>query len=50
MTNRMQQLLRAAKLILLQDDQETELDKLVAMSMQAGYEMGKLDAKRNNAD
>lgn len=36
MTNRMQQLLRAAKLILLQDDQETEL--------------GKLDAKRNNAD
>ena len=42
MRSRKEKLLRAAEILLPQDDRETELDKLVAASMQAGYELGKL--------
>ena len=47
MTNesRIQKLLRAAEIIRAQDEQETELDRLVAMSMQTGYQMGRLSAQ-----
>ena len=45
MTERMQKLLKAAEIILPQEDRQTELDKLVAASMQTGYELGKLAAK-----
>ena len=44
MTERMQKLLKAAEILLPQSEHETELDKLVATSMQAGYELGKLAA------
>lgn len=45
MTERMQKLLKAAEIILPQEDRQTELDKLVAASMQTGYELGKLAAQ-----
>ena len=46
MTERMQKLLKAAEIILPQEDRQTELDKLVAASMQTGYELGKLEAAK----
>lgn len=45
MTERMQKLLKAAEIILPQEDRQTELDKLVAASMQIGYELGQLAAQ-----
>lgn len=50
MTSRKEKLLRAAEILLPQDDRETELDKLVAASMQAGYELGKLAGKPKPAE
>lgn len=50
MTERMKKLLRAAEIIKLHDDKETELDKLVAASMQAGYELGRLAATSHEND
>ena len=44
-TARMQKLLRASEIVRTMDERETELTKLVAAAMQAGYEMGKLAAK-----
>ena len=45
MTERMQKLLKAAEIIKGESEHEAELDKLVAVSMQAGYELGKLAAQ-----
>lgn len=45
MTERMKKLLKAAEILLPQDEREAELDKLVAASMQTGYELGKLAAQ-----
>lgn len=39
---KIQNILRAAEIIRAQDEQETELDRLVAVSMQTGYELGRL--------
>lgn len=41
---RIAKLLKAATLIKARDDKQVEIDKLVALSMQTGYEMGKLAA------
>lgn len=49
MTNRMKRLIRAAEILLPQDEREAELDKLVAAAMQAGYELGKLSAEKDEA-
>ena len=38
---RMDKLLRASDLIKSQDEKQAELDNLVALSMQTGYELGK---------
>lgn len=48
MTERMKKLLHAAEIILPQDDCDVDLAKLVAASMQTGYELGKLSAEQNN--
>lgn len=40
--NKMSKLLRASEIIKQQDEKETELDNLVAISMQTGYELGRL--------
>lgn len=45
MTERMQKLLKAAEIMLPQDEHEADLDKLVASSMQTGYELGRLAAE-----
>ena len=42
---RIQKILRAAEIIKSQDEKETELDRLVAVSMQTGYQLGYLTAK-----
>lgn len=47
--NKIKKLLRAAELLLPQSDRETELDKLVATSLQAGYELGKLSVTEHSA-
>ena len=43
---RIEKLLRAVEIIKAQDEQETELDRLVAVSMQTGYELGRMSAIR----
>ena len=43
--SRIKKLLRAAEIIRDQSEQETELDQLVAVSMQTGYQRGYLTAK-----
>ena len=43
--SRLKKLLRAAEIIREQSEQETELDRLVAVSMQTGYQLGYLSAK-----
>lgn len=43
--SRIKKLLRAAEIIRNQSEQETELDRLVAVSMQTGYQLGYLSAK-----
>lgn len=43
--SRIKKLLRAAEIIRDQSEQETELDKLVAVSMQTGYQLGYMTAK-----
>lgn len=45
MEERIRKLLRVCEIVKAQDEHETELDKLVAVAMQTGYEMGKLAAK-----
>lgn len=45
MTERLKKLLKAAEILLPQDEREAELDKLVAGAMQTGYELGKLAAQ-----
>lgn len=40
--SRMEKLLRACDIVKQQDEKEAELTSLVAVSMQAGYELGKL--------
>lgn len=47
MTDRLKKLLVAAEIIKAKDESEVDLDKLVAASMQTGYELGKLAAKPN---
>lgn len=42
---RIQKLLRAAEIIKAEDEKEAELDSLVAVSMQTGYQLGKMSAK-----
>ena len=39
-------MMRAAELIRKQSDAETDNNLLVAMAMQLGYSMGKMDAKQ----
>ena len=41
---RIQKLLRAAEIIKAEDEREAELDSLVAVSMQTGYQLGKMSA------
>lgn len=43
--SRTEKLLRACEIIKAQDEHQTEIDKLVAIAMQTGYEMGKLAAQ-----
>lgn len=50
MTERMKKLLAAAEIIKAETDHEAELDKLVATSMQAGYELGRLAAAAKPAE
>lgn len=38
---RIETLLRAAEIVKQQDEPQTELDRLVAVSMQTGYELGR---------
>lgn len=45
MEERIRKLLHACEIVKAQDERETELDKLVAVAMQTGYEMGKLAAR-----
>lgn len=42
-----EKLLRASELIKAQNDQQTNLSNLVAMSMQTGYELGKQEVENN---
>lgn len=44
---KIQSILRAAEIIRAQDEKETELDRLVAVSMQTGYELGRQTAGEN---
>lgn len=44
--SRIEKLMRAVEIIKAQDEQETELDRLVAVSMQTGYELGRMSAVR----
>ena len=46
---RIQKILRAAEIIKSQDEKETELDRLVAVSMQTGYQLGKMSNKAATA-
>lgn len=48
MTDRKEKLKRVAEIIRPQDDREVDLSKLVATTLQAGYELGKLSAEQNN--
>ena len=47
--SRIKKLLRAAEIIRDQSEQETELDQLVAVSMQTGYQLGKMSNKAATA-
>lgn len=39
-----EKLLRACELVKAQNDQQTDISNLVALSMQTGYELGKQEA------
>lgn len=49
MISKTEKLLEAAKIIRKQSEAETELAKLVAASMLAGYELGALTAPKNKS-
>lgn len=45
--DRMKKLLRAAEIIKTRNDEDTEIDNLVAISMMTGYQIGKMTATKS---